>query len=143
MAARGYDAKFPVKAGSTGHYWNVFLWPECEPMWAHLNDEERLCTGCHHPRPYYIDVETGARCPKPLLGDIHFVKGRWDMEVVAHECLHAVSYFIEAKGTPPFGDPKCGMQQEEVYCYAFGKLVDGVYRGLWDRDPYRTEEEKQ
>jgi len=118
--------------------WHVYLWDANEYMWDFLGlpTERRTSDGYHKPQPYRIDPVTGQHNPAPHLGDIHFVRGKWDLEVVTHECLHAIAHYTASRGLVPLGSLDSDMtKDEEPKCYLMGRLVDQIYRELWVADP--------
>ena len=66
----------------------------------------------------------------PKLGEMHFIKGRWSLEIVAHELCHALIHRITM--IPPSFDQirnQVGYSEETV-CYEFGAWVRDLYRIL-------------
>lgn len=126
---------FNASGGFDGVHWKVFLWPDRSTFHEKMTDGI-WADGLHHPHAYYRTGMLFWRKHKPLkvIGSIHFVRGKWDMEVVSHECLHAVSHYVRATGATPLGDRADNMTAEEKLCYPFGKLVDEIYRKLWELD---------
>lgn len=71
----------------------------------------------------------------PKLGEIHFVSGKWDMEVVSHELMHAIIHCMRVLSPTATDVIEQVGESEEVICYLFGRWVDQVYRKLWESDP--------
>ena len=131
---------FKVSGGADGSHWKVFLWPDRASFHSKIKDASGA-DGMHHPHPIIINRLTRKRRPTRIIASIHFVRDKWDMEVVAHECMHAVAHYIRATGAKPLGHKSDDMGQEEKCCYLFGKMVDSIYRQLWEMNPYRTTEQ--
>lgn len=120
-------------SGGLDVHWKVFLWPSREMFQGKMTDGA-LADGLHCAHPYFKHMITRKRRPMRVVGSIHFVRGKWDMEVVSHECLHAIAHYIRATGAKPIGHWSDNMEKEEAVCYPFGKLVDEIYRKLWELD---------
>ena len=130
--------KITAKSTSDGkrHYWDVFLWPDAEAFNAATDCEG--ASACHLCSPVLIDPESGEPCPGPKMGEVHFMCGRWNMEIVAHELAHALFHRLRflCPGRSFITDG-CGymqMESEEVVCYEFGDWVHLVYTFLWTFD---------
>lgn len=120
-----------------GHYYRVFLWKDQAAMLDNttLDGEERdeACGGiaCHAPYIGCIgnDGRSMNRAPKRL-GEIHFIRDSWNMEVVAHECFHASNNVCKILNI----DPQDDIVLEERAAYIQGELVDEIYGWLWKMD---------
>ena len=126
---------FNASGGFEGIHWKVFLWEDRETFHDKMTDGAGA-DGLHHPHVYRSSGWPFFRKYMPLkvIGSIHFVRDKWDLEVVSHECLHAVSHYVRATGSKPLGHRSDDMEKEEALCYPFGKLVDEIYRKLWELD---------
>jgi hypothetical protein len=73
---------------------------------------------------------------RPLIAEVHFVKGRWTEEIVAHELMHAALHRMRL--LPPFHHAVLDQEgaAEETVCREFGRWMDGVWRWLWEVDAY-------
>lgn len=78
----------------------------------------------------------------PRVGELHFVQGQWDEELVAHEVFHATVHVLRSIG--PRLEHVIGQRQgvgyvfglaEEDAAYLHGAMVRDVYRWLWEVDP--------
>ena len=121
-------------------WWKVLLWPDLQTFHAHGRvtpdkSGKVRATAMHHPHVYYENNDTKRRRPLKVIGTIHFVRDRWDMETVAHECFHAAAHYIRATKSLPLGVDDDNMVKEEQVCYQMGRLVSNVYRKLWDLNP--------
>lgn len=134
---------FNASGGIKETHWKVLLWPDIQSFNTKVDipgkplslDGNFICSGMHHPHPYYQDTETGEMHSLKVIGIIHFVRDKWDMEVVAHECGHAMAHYIRATGKNPLGDKRDNMEEEEELCYPFGRLVEEIYTKLWVLNP--------
>ena len=125
---------FNASGGFEGIHWKVFIWPDRETFHAKVRGAD-VCDGMHHPHPYCVEGLIFRKyTPLKVIGAIHFVRGKWDLEVVSHECLHAVSHYVRATGSKPLGHRSDDMEKEEALCYPFGRLVDEIYSKLWELD---------
>lgn len=125
---------FNASGGFEGCHWKVFLWPDRETFRDKMADGQGA-DGLHHPHPYCAEGLIFRKyTPLKVIGSIHFVRGKWDLEVVSHECLHAVSHYVRATGAKPLGHRSDDMEKEEALCHPFGRLVDEIYRKLWELD---------
>ena len=128
-----YKVEHFKASGGLDVHWKVFLWPNRELFHAKMTDSAGA-DGMHCAHPYFTHIVTRKHRPMRVVGSIHFVRGKWDMEVVAHECLHAIAHYIRATGSKAIGHWTDNMEKEEAICYPFGKLVDEIYRKLWELD---------
>ncbi len=147
--------------GANRHFYALYLWKTRKDLNACGVDYEGKKDGgvegdgmcCHMPS--FLDPESGIKRWFPKLGEIHFLVGAWDMEVAAHECLHASINFARAVRISPHRTFEDGglsehfltcipsvapalsardLSDEELFCYAHGEMVDAVYRWLWKHD---------
>lgn len=134
-------AKWKVKSSALPYYFHVFLWEDRESYLQNTVGSERSL-GCVNLAPW-LELNAGASFRKhvrPKLGEIHFIKDVWNMNIVAHELCHAIIHRIRTIG-PSMSDVvnQVGGSEEEV-CYEFGRWMDCLYRSLWDVNPPITKE---
>lgn len=121
------------------HRLHAYLWSSVEAMHAntHLAPGSNAIA-CFCPaltRVRYLGRGLSRHAvykPFPLLGELHFVAGRWDTEVVHHELTHAALARLRAFGLIPEGMDMD--EHEEPFCYVLGQWTDRVYRWLWKMD---------
>ena len=132
-------AEWKLKSGS-GHYYSAFLWEDQKSFDENTHDNKPgEAAGCCNHAPMKLLVNEEGRvlkkCPPKKMGEVHFIKDKWNMEIVAHELLHAlIGRFRNIQ--PKLCD--IVMQNgnaEETICYGFGEWVDQSYRRLWKEDP--------
>lgn len=121
-----------------GHSWRIWLWKTQEDLkrWGdryasgRLPEQFNYAIGMHSPNYVLCDV------PYQHLGELHFLLNNWTMDLVAHECLHALFHYIRGQ-VSDFARIlyRCWMDDEEEICYLFGGLVDWAYRWLWKKNP--------
>lgn len=105
------------------HY-RVYIWDDGK--FAESNVDALVSAdACHVPMPY-VSLNGLVKIP-PVLGEIHFKKDKWDVEVVSHECVHAMFHYGRVRNL----DDLAGMSVEEQLCYFQGDLADKIYRWLW------------
>jgi len=131
------------KIKSTGrYYYDVFLWEDQKSFDENTNDNApNEAAGCvnYAPTKMLISGDDGRVLKKVIpkkMGEIHFIKDKWNMEIVAHELCH--SLIGRLRHSPML--KLCDIIQqnnnaEELICYEFGSWVDQVYRKLWELDP--------
>jgi len=90
-------ARTRVESYDGNKFWRVYVWKTskdlCEQV---LHDDDGGCYACHCPMEFYENVITGAKRSHPVMGELHFVSGEWNIETVSHECCHAMMQFNEA-----------------------------------------------
>ncbi len=125
-----------------GHSFRVWLWETQEDLvkWAETYSPNTRkgsfsnAIGLFSPNMYCPIHE-----PHSHLGEIHFVKDRWDEEVVAHEMTHMQFQYIR-KCVEDFVRPLYQyylewMEWEEELCYPFGRSFKWVWKWLWKHNP--------
>ena len=125
------------------HYYDAFLWQSRAAMLENTlldadgsDDRTRACC-CHTPTRIRIE-EDGAETvmPRWKLGEVHFVQGDWDVEVVVHELAHAQFETFRSLDTVQLDDV---MEQngdaEETACYRLGRWVQSLGNWLAHADP--------
>lgn len=132
----GLVGRTVIKSSRKPHYWDVFLWQDSAALVANTIGMDASVSGCHCSLPVLADPESGDLLPTPKMGEVHFIKGAWDMEVVAHELQHAIIHRMKMLCPSPmsFIMQDCIEQEEEV-CYDFGRWFAHIYRWLWSIDP--------
>lgn len=120
------------EAGLTGPYFEVFLWAtQKDFMEATGHGEDTRACVSFSPR-----VSRMTR----RVGEIHLIRGGWDLEVVAHEAFHAsfnASRYMEDPGhqiRSCLGKDFVN-EAEERLAYRHGRLCDRLYSWLWLVDP--------
>lgn len=133
----GLVAREIMRSRRRPHYWNIFLWKDKESFAANTTqtDDKTIC--CHCCMPILVDPESGELLPGNKLGEVHFIAGKWDMEVVAHELQHAIIHRIRCL-CPSLRQILDDIEAEEEICYEFGKWMNNAYRWLWEHDPSST-----
>lgn len=124
------------------HSWRIWLWETQEDLkrWA-----ERYAAGPKGKGAYdktealFSPVSCNIHVPAQHLGEIHFVKDNWDLELVVHELVHAQFHYIRMQVEdfvrPLYQFYKEWMEWEEDLCYPFGKWINWVYNWLWKKNP--------
>jgi len=129
-------AKYKLRAGKK-NYFHVFLWKDQESFKKNtMGNDVGNIVGCANLSPTIIEfTDKGEReIVRPKLGEVHFISGKWDTEIVAHELCHALIHRLRMIA-PKAGDVvEQKDDSEETICYEFGRWVDEVYRLLWKHD---------
>lgn len=147
-------ARAKLKLSIRPHYYDLFLWEHVEALKACLDDVERVdlelekerggeptAFCCHSVWHEYEEDDVWKEKWPRKLGEIHFLKGKWDLEVVSHECEHAKTHICRRLHINPLN----AIDEEEQAAYILGEMVQATYRWLWkvDKDgKYATAGEK-
>ena len=101
--------KFP------GHYYRGFLWNDLETMREAIatvdDDFANVLAACCHDLYIQVIPASGRvenKCPKRM-GELHFARGKWDMNLVCHECFHATTNICRVCNI----QPALNIEQEE------------------------------
>lgn len=133
-------AKWKLKV-KPNYYFHVFLWKDQKSYFSNTPDDvmpNERSLACAALAPNIIEIyEDGSEKEiiRPKLGELHFIKDKWGLNVVSHELMHAMIHRIRMLH-PDF---KKVLDQEDDYeediCYEFGHWVDKIYRKLWEINP--------
>lgn len=130
--------KFPIFRWASRFY-KGFLWRDHDSMINNVilddggSDCRAVCTHASYVMMFPEDGPNIIKAPR-YLGELHFVKRDWNLEVVSHECTHALLNICRAMNIHPFLE----IHYEEQAAYKLGVLVDNVYTWLWSIDPPRV-----
>jgi len=130
----GLVAQAIMRSSRRPHYWHVFLWRDRAAMLMNTTQTDEHTQACHCSCPILVDPESGDLLPGSKLGEVHFVTGDWDIEVVAHELQHALIQRLRCLCPSPRSVVD-EIEAEEEVCYEFGRWFAHAYRWLWDVDP--------
>jgi len=139
--------KTKLQYGGDRHYLAVFLWPDFKSFDAAVKrfgvdpvktagEIEARTLALHHPAPYrqVLRGKRWRKVPARKLGEVHFVRGNWNLEIVVHELTHAA--FHRFRACVALGRRSgASMEDEESVCYPVGVWAGQVYRWLWKTDP--------
>lgn len=133
---------FIMKESDGSHSFRIWLWETQEDLKRYA---ERYAAGPKYPGKYdnVIGLFNPSCCnihePFSHLGEVHFVKGLWDEEKVAHELDHLQFQYIrkciEDFVRPLYQYYQDWMEWEEEICYPFGQWFAFVWRWLWKKNP--------
>lgn len=125
-----------MKTADKKHYWNLYLWQDNDCLRRNTVNMDKEVLGCHCSVPVLIDPESEDPCPKPKIGELHFIQGVWDVNYVAHELSHALFQRLKFLCPNPNTVLKeDNMEIEEFYCYEFGDWMQGICNWLYNNDP--------
>lgn len=121
----------------SGHYVHVVLWKSEGHMHKFVcaDDGESDFIALHHPNSSYMDMHTGKLEVSPKISTIHFVRDRWKLETVVHECTHLMFHLINLRGA--YSHIQEDMKVEENYCYTMGIMSDRIYARLCEINPHK------
>lgn len=115
-----------------GFYFHVYLWKNHKDFVENTSpDVGYEALGCCSFNPTFVGPN-GEEKIYPKLGEVHFIKGKWDMEVVVHELTHALFYILTLWPLKSKDEPY------ERNCLMFGDWVNQIYLGLWKYDPNKN-----
>lgn len=116
------------------HYFELYLWKERKAMVKALRQAKDVMAVTHtFWNPHTDDF------PQPsaddCLGQIHFARGAWSVEIVSHEVLHAILH--RARFLPPTLGHVIETRQdlEEVLAYEAGEWTQALFDWLRANDP--------
>lgn len=165
-------AKARIAPMGLRHCVYAYLWADKDAMYAATG--EQGCDACAVHVPYIsghaytwwqallriatmgvVDLGEQVRKHPVKSGELHFIAGEWDEEIVANECLHLTvgitwayqlspSHIFSGSGevSPGVasrcvaaGLPESAVSDNELFCYLHGDMVRQVYRWLWEVNP--------
>lgn len=132
-----FSSYIPEPLVFSGHYIHVVLWKSEEHMHKFVcaDDGDSNFIALHHPSPCYINTRTGKLEVSPKISTIHFVRDKWGLETVIHECAHLMFHLVNLGGSYPHIQED--MKVEENYCYIMGIMSDRIYAGLCKINPQK------
>lgn len=121
------------------HWWRVFLWGDHASMVANIDasEEDWSRAGAGHLPATILYRADGVdrQVHKPQLGELHFISGVWNLEIVAHECTHALLHRLRYGRLPSKEQVLDGaFEHEESICYEHGAMISGIHKWLWEVD---------
>lgn len=127
-------ATMELRSARKPYYFKVFLWQDIEDLRAHFEVEDgTLAMTCFEP--WLVDDETGKVYINPKLGEIHFARDHWNVNVIAHEVQHAMIHRMRLIWPPAhlimldeYADA------EEEIAYETGSWVEKTHGFLWQHD---------
>jgi hypothetical protein len=120
------------------YYYNIILWNDIN----HLKDyfeinqpgNETLAMTCFEP--WLVDGETGDVYINPKLGELHFARDHWNINVISHEVQHAIIHRMRLIWPPAhliLLDEY--VDAEEEIAYETGNWIEKIHNFLWSNDP--------
>lgn len=132
-------AEGKLRSSERPFYFRVLLW--------HTQDDYEAILKCQNDgtaamcvTDVWIAEADGRAHVRPKLGEIHFVSGSWDINIVAHEAQHAILHRLRYL-TPgpdlviPDQMPGWDVEDEEVIAYEAGAWVEALCAWLTNNDP--------
>ncbi len=154
-------AKWKLKIGKK-HYFHIFLWEDQENFEANtIGNTPGKVAACVHFAPTIVEVLLGdpysettspneikysafeKEIVRPKLGEAHFIKDKWDLEVVAHELCHILLHRLRVLEPSVEKIMEQEYDSEETVCYAFGRWANQIYSMLWEVNPYGKYSKKE
>ena len=128
------------------YYNHAYLWADVEGLIANSTGSNRNTVGCYVPNTWLEHYRRGNLEVKPKLGELHFVRNRWNEKVICHEVVHAimhrlrvlVPYFPEALYQEKIPAPgyRGAENCEEIICHEAGHWQGKLHTWLWKVNPY-------
>ena len=131
--------QFKLPASRKPYYFTVVLWDDIESLRDYFDvngptDGETLAMTCFEP--WHVDDSTGNVYINPKLGEIHFARDHWSVNIIAHEVQHAIIHRMRLVWPPAhlilldeYADA------EEEIAYETGNWTESVFRWLHQQDP--------
>lgn len=129
----GLVARAIMRSRQKPHYWHIFLWRDKKSFIANTKQTDEHTVACHCCASILVDPESGEILPSKKLGEVHFLAGKWNMEIVSHELQHAIVHRMRCL-CPSFNKIDLDINAEEEICYEFGEWLSNTYRWLWEQD---------
>ena len=131
--------KWKIKCRNKKFYFHCFLWRDRKSFEENtLDNKPYKSTACVNLSPTILIFTKGQKKPQkvvyPKLGEIHFISGKWDMEVVAHELCHTLIHRLRMIKPSAKSVIEQIKNNEEDICYEFGAWVSEIYKKLWEID---------
>lgn len=128
-------AQMKLPSSRKPYYFQVILWETIDDLKEYFDvDDDTLAMTCFEP--WYVDSDTGQVYINPKLGEIHFARDAWNVNVVAHEVQHAIIHRMRLIWPPAhlimldeYADA------EEEIAYEMGNWTERVHSFLWEHDP--------
>lgn len=133
----GLVCQWTMKAGKR-FYFHIYLWKDQQSFDKNTCDNNiGESAGCVNLSPTIIEITKNSEREiiRPKLGEVHFIKDRWNLEIVAHELCHALIHRIRMISPKANQIVEQEGDSEETICYEFGEWVDKIYRNLWEKNP--------
>lgn len=126
--------KFGVFNVCGKHYYQLYLWAQISDLFKNTVDNPPGTVACCCFAPSYVECYENGECSgeliAPKLGELHFVVGKFDDEIIVHEVCHAVLHRMRFL-TPTAQQV---MEQigdaEETICYQMGFVFIAVKKWL-------------
>jgi hypothetical protein len=124
---------YPDLCHKRGLYFLVIVWPDLASMRARLRE---LCPqsdfsdtrACSVPITRGWFDERGRRQTRPICGELHFARGQFASETIAHEAVHAMFAWARRRGIV-VEDEAPGSEihpNEERFAHLLGMLVGQI-----------------
>lgn len=126
---------YKLRSARKPYYFQVYLWDDIKSLRDYFETtDETLAMTCFEP--WYIDDDTGNVYINPKLGEIHFARQHWNVNVVAHEVQHAIIHRQRLIWPPAhlIALEEYADAEEEV-AYECGHWVSKTYTWLLGLDP--------
>jgi hypothetical protein len=118
------------------HYFHVYLWDSIWDLLRHVKlDDSTLAVTMFEPLRIGDD---GQPLVPNKLGEIHYARDHWNVNIIAHETLHAVVHRMRLIWPPANLIMRDEYEDaEEEIAYEFGRWVEKTHSWLWKLDPPR------
>ena len=132
-------AKYKMPFTESKRFYTVFLWEDQQSFDENTMDN---CPGEAAACVNHIDIGAmvntkGGKVkllPPRKLGEIHFIKDKWNIEIIAHETMHVFLNRMRVL-SPKLCDIMRNIDDEEFVCFEFGQWVQEIHRILSEENP--------
>ena len=127
--------KCKIHVDNVDKSWRVYLWKTFKDMEDQSVNDVSGARAYHKAFAYFLRSDENGDMIRsrtsPVMGELHFVSDNWNIEVVSHECCHAMFLCLASHGKYYCN---ADMEEEEKYCYLLGDLTRKVYLWLYEVD---------
>lgn len=132
-------AKGRLDSSEAPFYYSTFLWAT-QADYERAAGAERGNTKAMCITDTWLCEVTGEAVVHPKLGEIHFVKGNWNLGTIAHEVTHALLHRLRYLAVRPetvIPELTEGYRaaNEEILAYEAGHWVESLHAWLSRHDP--------
>lgn len=129
--------KLKLRGLSKPYFLEVFLWVDKKALLDNTYYHNRSAEACFDAPAWFEYWTKGATSISRKFGEVHFYKGGWNHEVVAHELIHALMFRMRVL-RPYFEQMRDGYEKdnaEEFLAYEYAAWFDKTFNWLWNLDP--------
>ena len=130
-------ATMKLLAARKPYYYQIILWDSIESLKSYFDipaEDHSLAMTTFES--WFVDEDTGSVYINPKLGEIHFARAHWNINVITHETMHAVIHRMRLVWPPAdLINSDAYPDAEEEIAYEAGNWVEKIHEFLWLHDP--------